>query len=105
MVHLAYDSKYKGGLCYAQCQELYSFYNPSVLHCRKGCDFGMGRVNDSKLRLEAEDMCRQYTYELYKTKKGQLEAIKDLRVHADMFPVNPENLYRVCLSGIRRQTF
>lgn len=51
MVNLAKETKYKGGLCYAACQELFSFYNPSVLHCRKGCDFGEGRVNDPKLRL------------------------------------------------------
>ena len=58
MTNLSFDSKYKWGLCYAACQELYSFYNPSVLHCRKGCDFGMGRVNDDLLWEEAIDMCK-----------------------------------------------
>lgn len=105
MVNLAYDSKFKGGFCYAACQELFSFYNPSVLHCRKGCDFARGRVNDPELREEAQDMCKQYTAEMYFTDKGQLESIKDLRVYADMFPTNPENIYRVCLSGTRRQTY
>ncbi len=52
-MNLAFDSKYKGGFCYAACQELYNFFNPSVLHCRKGCDFGMGRVNEDELRKEA----------------------------------------------------
>ena len=58
MTNLAFDSKYKGGLCYSACQDLYSFYNPSVIHCRKGCDFAMGRINEEKGREEAIDMCK-----------------------------------------------
>ena len=33
------------------------------------------------------------------------EALKlsnDLRIHADLFPENPRNIYRACLAGIRR---
>lgn len=46
MSNLGSLTKYDGGICYALCQELYTFYNPATLHCRKGCDFGQGRVND-----------------------------------------------------------
>ena len=37
--------------------------------------------------------------------KGELEAIQDLRVHSEMFPTEPENIYRACLAGIRRQRY
>ena len=50
-------------------------FNPSVLHCRKGCDFGMGRVNDEVLRKEAHEMCKRYTSELYITAEGELGSI------------------------------
>ena len=103
MTTLAWDTKYKGGFCYAACQELFNFFNPSVLHCRKGCDFGMGRVEDEKLRKEAQDMCKRYSAESYPVVEGTLDKLEDLRVHADMFPVDGPNVYRACLAGIRRQ--
>jgi len=31
-----------------------------------------------------------------------IEKIEDLRVHSEMFPTKPENIYRACLAGIRR---
>ena len=31
-----------------------------------------------------------------------LDNLEDLRVHADMFPTKPENIYKACLCGIRR---
>ena len=102
---LAFSSKYKGGVCYAACADLYSFYNPSVVQCRKGCDFARGRANDEEGRAQSERMCRLYTSETYITLKGQLDAVEDLRVQADTFPDSPENLYRVCLSGVRRQEY
>lgn len=80
MSNLAFDSKYKGGLCYAACQDLYSFYNPSVRHCRKGCDFAMGRINDPSGREEVVDMCKQYAAEHFFTEVGELDKIRDLRV-------------------------
>lgn len=36
------------------------------------------------------------------TYRGELENIKDLRVHAEMYPTSPENVYKACLAGIRR---
>lgn len=33
------------------------------------------------------------------------EKIEDLRVHSEMFPTKPENVYRACLAGIRRQRY
>jgi hypothetical protein len=105
MATVAFENKYKGGFCYAACQDLFNFYNPSVWHCRKGCDFGMGRVNNDELRKEAQKMCKRYTTEMYVTNEGTLDNLYDLRVHADMFPSNPENLYRACLAGIRRQVY
>ena len=29
----------------------------------------------------------------------------DLRVHADMFPENPQDIFRACLAGVRRQRY
>ena len=43
--------KYGGGTCYALCQELFSFYNPSIHVCWKGCDYSLGRANDPKGRF------------------------------------------------------
>ena len=103
MTTSAFENKYKGGFCYAACQDLFSFYNPSVSHCRKGCDFGMGRVDNEGERNTAIKMCKRYATEMYRTPDGDLEKIEDLRVHSDMFPDTPQNLYRVCLAGIRRQ--
>lgn len=39
--------KYSGGTCYAMCQDTFSWYNPSISICWRGCDFGTGRVNDA----------------------------------------------------------
>lgn len=39
------------------------------------------------------------------TRTGELEGIQDLRVHSDMFPKSPDNIYRACLAGIRRQRY
>ncbi len=47
-------------------------------------------------------MCKGYVAAYYKTDKGELDNIEDLRVHADMFPTDSVNMYRACLSGIRR---
>jgi hypothetical protein len=40
---------------------IYFSYNPSIATCWKGCDFGVGRVIDPKMRIEAQDMCKRYT--------------------------------------------
>ncbi|CAD8160668.1 unnamed protein product (macronuclear) [Paramecium tetraurelia] len=97
--------RYNGGTCYAMCQDVFSWYNPSIQICWKGCDYATGRVNDPVLRKEAEDMCKRYTAEAMWTKKGELDHIEDLRIHADMFPENPRNIYRACLAGVRRQKY
>lgn len=57
-------------------------------------------------------MCKRYTAEAMWTKRGELgiihysdrdiDNIEDLRVHSDMFPETPTNIYRACLAGIRR---
>ena len=80
-------------------------YNPSIQHCWKGCDYGTGRVNEVEGRDEATRMCKRYTSEAMWTRTGELESIKDLRVHSDMFPTTPSNIYRACLAGIRRQRY
>ena len=80
-------------------------YNPSISSCWKGCDYGTGRVNDDVERVKAERMCKQYTTEAMYTRKGELDNIEDLRVHSEMFPTEPKNIYRACLAGIRRQKF
>ncbi|EAS01445.3 hypothetical protein TTHERM_00151580 (macronuclear) [Tetrahymena thermophila SB210] len=105
MAQTAHQNRYQGGLCYAQCNELFSFWNPSIQQCWKGCDFGVGRVNDPEGRIEAQQMCKRWAAELYWTYKGELDTIKDLRVHADMYPTTPQNVYRACLAGVRRQKF
>ena len=48
-------------------------------------------------------MCKKYSAEAYHLNIGELEEIKDLRVHADMFPTDGKNVYKACLAGIRRQ--
>jgi len=82
------------------------------MHCRKGCDFAMGRANNPQERATAQDMCKRYTSELYATEKGELgkpsvtlDNVRDLRVHAEMFPTSPDKLYRACLAGVRRQRY
>lgn len=50
-------------------------------------------------------MCKQYTAEHYFTEEGQLDKIRDLRVTHDTFPTDSENLYKVCLTGLRRQSY
>mmetsp|Transcript_71855 Transcript_71855/g.83518 ORF Transcript_71855/g.83518 Transcript_71855/m.83518 type:complete len:106 (+) Transcript_71855:30-347(+) len=105
MSNLAHANKYQGGFCYAACQDLFSWYNPSIYHCRKGCDFAVGRVEDPKERETAEKMCKRWTAEQMHTYKGELDNIEELRVHADMFPDKPKNIFRACLAGIRRQKY
>ena len=34
-----------------------------------------------------------------------LDNIKDMRIHATMYPENATNLYKACVSGIRRQMY
>ena len=80
-------------------------FNPSIAICWKGCDYAVGRVNDDKGRDEAARMCKRFTTESMFTRTGELDNIKDLRVFSDMYPVRPENIYRACLSGIRRQRY
>jgi len=105
MAFTAWSNKYQGGFCYAACQETFSFYNPSTIVCRKGCDFAVGRVNDEAGREEAQKMCKRFVAEYIWTKKGELDNIDDLRVHADMFPTTAEKAYKACLAGLRRQKF
>jgi hypothetical protein len=50
-------------------------------------------------------MCKRYTTEAMWTRTGELESIQDLRVHSEMFPTVPENIYRACLAGVRRQRY
>ena len=80
-------------------------YNPSIAICWKGCDYATGRVNDDAGRERARKMCKRFTTESMGTEFGELESIKDLRVHSEMFPTVPENIYRACLAGIRRQRY
>lgn len=80
-------------------------YNPSIAICWKGCDYAVGRVNDPKGRELAERMCKRFTTESMFTRTGELDNIKDLRVFSEMYPTRPENIYRACLSGIRRQRY
>ena len=95
-----------GGLCYAACQEAYTPWNPSMHWCRKGCDFAKGRVNDVILREEAKNMCKQMATQSYYLQEWEdLDNIKDMRIHATMYPENATNLYKACVSGIRRQMY
>jgi hypothetical protein len=76
MSSLAHQSKYRGGVCYAACQDLFNWFNPSTHHCRRGCDFGTGRVNNPAERIEADDMCKRYASELYSTNKFEMGKIR-----------------------------
>lgn len=95
-----------GGICYVACQEAYVHWNASMHWCRKGCDFAYGRVNDPLLRKEANNMCKMMAIESFKLKPDEdLDNIADMRVHAYLFPENATNLYKACVSGIRRQLY
>ena len=95
-----------GGICYAACQEAYVPWNASMHWCRKGCDFARGRVNDVILRKEATQMCKQFASQSFHLQEWEdLDNIKDMRVHATMYPENATNLYKACVSGIRRQMY
>lgn len=64
-------------------------------------------------------MCKRYTAEIMWTNRGELgffrlricfiifilDNLEDLRVHSEMYPTNPPNIYKACLAGIRRQKF
>ena len=50
-------------------------------------------------------MCKRYTSESMWTLTNELESIEDLRVHSDMFPKTPQNIYKACLAGVRRQSY
>ena len=50
-------------------------------------------------------MCKRYTTEIMATNEGELDNIDDYRVHSEMFPVSPTNIYKSCLAGIRRQKY
>lgn len=95
-----------GGLCYGACQEVYVWWNASMHWCRKGCDFSKGRVNDPMMRKEADNMCKMMAIQSYELQRWEdLDKIKDMRVHANMYPENATNLYKACVSGIRRQLY
>jgi len=72
MATTAWENKYKGGLCYASCVDLFTWYNNSILHCKKGCDFAVGRMNEENTRDEAQIMCKSYANELYAGNIGDL---------------------------------
>ena len=46
-----------GGMCYAACMEAFEWWNSSIFHCQKGCDFGVGRQQTDILRQEGKQMC------------------------------------------------
>ena len=95
-----------GGMCYAACQEAFVWWNASMHWCRKGCDFSKGRVNEPVLRKEANNMCKMMAISEYELQPWEdLDAIKDMRIHAYMYPENATNLYKACVSGIRRQRY
>ncbi|KRX09274.1 hypothetical protein PPERSA_05943 [Pseudocohnilembus persalinus] len=105
MSQKAHITRHNGGFCYAACQDSFAWWNASIAQCWRGCDFAEGRVNDPQGREEAQEMCKRYTSETMWTYRGELDNIQDLRVHAEMYPTNPQNIYRACLAGIRRQKF
>mmetsp|Transcript_6049 Transcript_6049/g.8947 ORF Transcript_6049/g.8947 Transcript_6049/m.8947 type:complete len:102 (+) Transcript_6049:19-324(+) len=94
----------EGGICYIACEELFEYYNNSRTFCYSGCDFAVGRVNDPILRRQAENMCKRLTAESMDT-QVDLDKIKDLRVNSFMLPETPQNIYKACLAGIRRQRY
>ena len=101
---MAQSSVEKGGICYLACDELFEYWNNSRTFCKKGCDYAHGRVNYPSMRAEAERMCKRMTAETINTNIN-LDDIKDLRVTATMPSNSPENIYKACLAGIRRQKF
>ena len=62
-------------------------------------------MNSEEGRKEAGEMCKRLTAESMYTDKGELEALEDLRVHAEMYPTSPDHIYKACLAGVRRQKY
>ena len=51
-------------------------------------------------------MCKMMAGSTYSFMEGeQLENVKDMRIHATMYPNNAANLYRACMAGVRRQKY
>ena len=70
-IGLGHINNDKGGMCYAACAEAFFYWNASMYHCRKGCDFAMGRMQDPIDRLEAENMCKMYTSKTIQMKEDE----------------------------------
>ena len=103
---LSYNSFDKGQMCYAACQEAFEWWNSSITWCQKGCDFGRGRMSDKLLRMEADNMCKMMAQSSYALMEEEnLDDVKDMRIHATMYPENATNLYKACAAGIRRQKY
>lgn len=47
------------------------------MHCRKGCDYATGRMNDEEERVIAQNMCKAYANELYSNNMGELGIFSD----------------------------
>eukprot|EP00357_Protocruzia_adherens_P004648 CAMPEP_0115006822 /NCGR_PEP_ID=MMETSP0216-20121206/20745_1 /TAXON_ID=223996 /ORGANISM="Protocruzia adherens, Strain Boccale" /LENGTH=105 /DNA_ID=CAMNT_0002373511 /DNA_START=36 /DNA_END=353 /DNA_ORIENTATION=+ len=105
MSNVRFENKHNAGMCYLACEEVFEWFNNSVHFCQKGCDFATGRVNDPEMRLEAERMCATLAGETLENEDPHFDKLTDLRVHAGMHPTTPQNIYRACLAGIRRQKY
>jgi hypothetical protein len=61
---------------------------------------------DRKLKTCVKDIqlkpCGQKKESWVNHNAKNIDNIEDLRIHADMFPENPKNIYRACLAGVRR---
>lgn len=62
--------------------------------------------SDKRLKTCAKDIqqkpCGQKKESWVNHNAKNIDNIEDLRIHADMFPENPRNIYRACLAGVRR---
>ena len=104
--NLAYNNLNQGGMCYAACQEAYEYWNSSIYWCQKGCDFSMGRKEDPTEKKIADNMCKMLAANNYVLMDHEdLDNVEDMRIHATMYSNNATNLYKACVSGIRRQRY
>ena len=63
-------------------------------------------MSDDLLRIEADNMCKMMATSNYSLGQTEdLNDIKDMRVHAVMYPNNATNLYKACAAGVRRQNY
>ena len=63
-------------------------------------------MSEDLKRKEAVNMCKMMAQSTYSFDEHEdLDNVKDMRIHATMYPSTATNLYKACVAGIRRQKY